>query len=72
VQYSRNVVEGHEEGDPRAGVVDEEEEKSCKGYNIPSKTLETLAKGRKGEDERKRVGFQNRGRMLLKRIRRKE
>jgi MFS transporter, PHS family, inorganic phosphate transporter len=71
VQYPRNVAKGHEEGDPRAGVVDEEKEKSCEGYKIPSKTLETLAKGREGEDEGKRTGFRNRGSILWERIRRK-
>ncbi len=61
VQYSRRptaVLE--DEAEPERIASQDEELKQrerCKGYKIPSKTLETLGKGRLGEDPEKRIGF---------------
>jgi hypothetical protein len=43
--------------------------RNISGYKIPSKTLETMADGRRGvEDERMRAGFRNRARIAWGRI----
>lgn len=69
VQYPRSVERSTDPEDPR----NIEREGSLEGLNlkhrshkIPSKTLETLARGRIGESERDRVGFSNRFRRIWK------
>ena len=64
VQYSRKPasVPTNVEAGPVVNYTPEEIEEQkqrerCKGYKIPSKTLETLGKGRLGEDPDKRVGL---------------
>jgi hypothetical protein len=65
VQYSRKpaavpaVLENRAALERTPEEVEEQKQRErCKGYKIPSKTLETLAKGRLGEDPSKRVGLQ--------------
>jgi hypothetical protein len=72
VQYSRNVSDSAmEDGDPRAESLNGEEQKrSCKGYKIPSRTLEALGVGRWAvDDEKMRVGLRNRARIAWERMR---
>ena len=64
VQYSRKpaaVPAVLENGAVLEHTPEEAEEQKqrdrCKGYKIPTKALETLAKGRLGEDPGKRVGL---------------
>lgn len=61
VQYSRKPTIVLEDGaEPERVAAEAEEQKQrerCKGYKIPSKTLETLAEGRLGEDPEKGVGL---------------
>ena len=67
VQYPRSVQKSIDPEDPRTadreGSLDGMDLKE-KSHKIPSKTLETLAKGREGENERDKIGFRNRFRRL--------